>query len=196
MVQALFQRTPEWAHMPMATAYGLLRPFLPAALTETAAPLAQTIQIFRALGWVSLLPFLIYAPFAAFGRSDRRSLPAFLVLLVWGTAILASYRAGGDDWDNVRYRTVFLVAQTALASWAWARARRSGSPWLGRIGVLIGGIMLLFLQWYAGRYFGTPRLELWGTLGAVGVFLLLWLAGSILLDRSRRRRLTSHRPGV
>ncbi len=196
MVQALFQRTPEWAHMPMATAYGLLRPFLPAALTETAAPLAQTIQIFRALGWVSLLPFLIYAPFAAFRRSDRRSLPAFLVLLVWGTAILASYRAGGDDWDNVRYRTVFLVAQVALASWAWARARRAGSPWLGRIGVLIGGIMLLFLQWYAGRYFGTPRLELWGTLGAVGVFLLLWLAGSLLLDRSRRRRLTSHTPGV
>jgi hypothetical protein len=196
MVQALFRLTPEWAHLPMATAYGLLRPFLPAALTESAAPLAQTIQIFRSLGWVILLPFLVYAPFVAWRRSERRNLPAFLTLLVWGTAILASYRAGGDDWDNVRYRTVFLVAQAALAGWAWARARRSGSPWLRRIGVLIGGIMLVFLQWYAGRYFGTPRLELWGTLGAAGAFFLLWLAGSLFLDHIRRRRLTSQQAGV
>jgi len=196
MVQSLFDQTPEWAHMPMATGYGLIRPFLPAALTEEMAPLARGVEIARSLGWLVLLPFLLYAPLAALRATGWRGLPTYLSLVVWATAVLSSYRAGGDGWDNVRYRAVFLAAQAALAGWAWAHARESGSPWLRRTGVIVGGVILIFLQWYLGRYLGTPRLGLNGTLAFVVGFVVLGVAVPWIGDWRRRRRLTSRTSAV
>jgi hypothetical protein len=196
MVQALFDHTPEWTHIPMATGYGLIRPFLPAALTEEMAPLARGIEIARSLGWIGLLPFLLYAPFAALRAGGLRGLPTYLFLVVWVTAVISSYRAGGDGWDSVRYRAVFLAAQAALAGWSLAHAREARSPWLRRTVVLVAGVMLIFLQWYLGRYFATPRLELVGTLVAAAGFAILAIAVPLVLDWRRRRRLTSHTPAV
>src|SRR3990170_44717 len=59
----------------------------------------------RSIAWLVILPFLLYAPLAALRRTGLRGLPTYLALVVWATAILASYRAGGDGWDNVRYRS-------------------------------------------------------------------------------------------
>jgi hypothetical protein len=196
VVQLLFDRTPEWAHIPMATGYGLIRPFLPAALTEEMAPLARGVEIARSLGWVGLLPFLIYAPFAALRGAGIRGLATYLSLVVWATAILSSYRAGGDGWDNVRYRAVFMAAQASLAGWALMHARATRSPWLRRTAVLLGGVILIFLAWYLGRYLGTPRLDLVGTMVAALVFAVLAVVGPLIADRVRRRRLTSRPPAV
>lgn len=196
VVQVLFDQTPDWAHIPMATGYGLVRPFLPAALTEEMAPLARGVEIARALGWVALLPFLLYAPLAALRATGLRGLPTYLSVVVWATAVLSSYRAGGDGWDNVRYRAVFLAAQAGLAGWAWAHARESGSPWLRRVAVIVGGAVIIFLQWYLGRYLGTPRLSLNGTLALLVGFVIIGIAGPLIGDWRRRRRLTGSAPAV
>ncbi len=190
-VQDIFDRTPEWMHIPLAIVNGLVQPFLPAAVIYPGAPIWRGIISLRALGWFALLPFLLYAPLAAVRKTGWRSLQTYLVVLVWVTAVFSAYYAGGDQWDNPRYRTVFLVAQAALAGWAWINARRARDPWLRRAGLLVGGVALLFGQWYAGRYYHTPRLNFGWTLGAVAVFCVAVVCGSLVLDARRRKRLTS-----
>jgi hypothetical protein len=196
MVQAMFDRTPTWAHVPLATAYGLIRPFLPAALFETSAPLARIVEIARSVGWFALLPFLIYALLATPRSTGWRSLPTFLAILVWVTAIAASFRGGADGWDNVRYRAAFLVIQAAVAGGAWAHVRSTGSRWLAYTGVVVAAVTVVFGQWYAGRYLGTPALSLELTLisaVAIAVILLVLFAA---YDRRRRGRLTQPPPDV
>ncbi len=193
LVQKYFDLAPEWAHMPMATAYGLIQPFLPATLMDaTSLPLPRVLGVFRGLGWFVLLPLLIYAPFAAVRAKGWRSLQTFLSMLVWLVAIGAAYRLAGDQWDNPRARTVYLAAQAAIAGWVWYQAKQSHSPWLRRVAIVVAVSTLIFLQWYAGRYYGTPRLNLYGTLGVIAAFVALFLGGVILWDR----RLTADPPEV
>ena len=194
LVQKYFDLAPEWAHMPMATAYGLIQPFLPATLMDaTSLPLPRVLGVFRGLGWFALLPLLIYAPFAAVRAKGWRSLQTFLSMLVWLVAIGAAYRLAGDQWDNPRARTVYLAAQAAIAGWAWYQAKQSRSPWLRRVAIVVAVSTLVFLQWYAGRYYGTPRLNLYETVSTVFAFTTLFLLGAILWDR---RRLTTDPPEV
>jgi len=181
---------PSWADVPFLVLYGLLQPFLPASLAATGAPLWRAIAIWRSLGWYVLLPLFIYAPVLAIRRQGWRSLEAFLAAVVWLTALLASYRALGFQWDNPRYRAVFLAAQAAVAAWTWTNARQERSPWLRRIYVLLAGATLIVLQWYLGRYYGTPRLGLGPTLVVVVVYFVLVLAGGWVRDHRRR---TDHR---
>ncbi len=190
MVQAVFDRTPAWAHVPLATAYGLVRPFLPAALFEPAAPLARVVEVLRALGWFFLLPLLTYALAAGPRTTGWRSLPTGLALIVWLGAIGASFRGGGDGWDNVRYRATFLVMQAAVAGWAWAQACKSGSPWLRRIAGLVAVETVIFSQWYAGRYLGTPGFKLEATALLAITTLGLMLLAFIVRDRKAGKRLT------
>ncbi len=196
MVQTMFDRTPAWAHVPLATTYGLIRPFLPAALFEPSTPLAQTVEVARSAGWFVLLPFLIYALLAAPRVAGWRSMPTYLAILVWVTAIAASFRGGADGWDNVRYRAAFLVIQAAVAGWAWAHARRTGNPWLTRTGLIVAAVTVLFGQWYAGRYLGTPALGFELTLVVIVATVLILLAVFVAIDLRRRQRLTHPSPDV
>lgn len=196
-VQKLFDTTPRWAHMPMATGYGLVQPFLPATLMDSSSlPFPRAIGIFRGLGWFVLLPFLIYAPLAATRAAGWRSLAFFLASLVWVTAILVSFRLAGDFWDNPRARAVFISVQVSVAGWSWTHARVTQSPWLRRISTLVAGTTLIFLQWYAGRYYQTPQLNLNATVALVAVFVILLLGGAVYRDRTRGPRLTANPPEV
>ena len=105
---------PEWALFPVFVFYGIFRPFLPAAIIDSGAPIWRIVALWRGLGWFSLLPFLLYAPLAAVRNAGWRSLPTGLALLVWGTIVISSYRGAEDQWDNPRYRTAFIVLQTVL----------------------------------------------------------------------------------
>lgn len=188
-VQKLFDQTPEWAHYIMATGNGLVQPFLPAALADSSSlPLARFIGILRAGGWFFLLPFLLYAPFAAIRNEGMRSIHAYLAIAIWATAILASYRLAGDQWDNPRARAISLAMQAAMVGWAWVHARKTNSPWLGRMAMLVGGASLIFLHWYVGRYYQTPRLPLAWTAIATGVYAAALLGGFSLLDYRRRSK--------
>jgi len=186
-VQKIFEQTPEWSHMLLATVYGLVQPFLPAALMDSgSAPAVRILVSWRGLGWFFLLPFLLYTPIAAVRAEGWRGLPSYLTLVFWATAILASYRNAGQMWDNPRWRAVFLGLQAALAGWAWVRARDLRSPWLRAAGVVVGVATLGFLQWEAGRYYQIPRLNIWETLLAILIFTALFL-GSTLWFHVRRR---------
>jgi hypothetical protein len=186
IVQYMFKLTPKWAHLPLATAYGVAQPFLPAALTDPGAAIWRVIAIFRALGWYALMPFLAYAAVASVGQRRWRHFSLVLVALTVIVVLAASFRVAGDQWDNPRYRTAFIALQAALAGWGWSHALRTGSPWLRRFAVLLGGFVLIFVQWYMARYYGTPGLSLLPTLALEGVFVVGYLGLSLTLDRRRR----------
>jgi hypothetical protein len=183
-MQKIFRSTPEWTHLPMLLAYGVVQPFLPAALVvRSDAPLWPWITFWRAAGWTVLLALLIYAPLLAIRYKsvvqDDRGLARVISLLVWAGILVASFRGGGDMWDNPRYRSAFAGLQAALAAWAWVEYQRLNDPVLRR-GILgIAAILAWFLPWYLRRYtpFYWPVEDLFKTLGLglVSAFLLfLW----------------------
>jgi hypothetical protein len=188
-VQKIFGLVPEWSQLLLATMYGLVQPFLPAALMDsTSALLIRTLVSWRALGWFLLLPFLLYAPLLALRKNNRRSLAFFFVLVVWITTLAVSYRDAGRMWDNPRWRVVFISIQAALAGWTWMKSIEIQSPWLRRTSVIVGFGTLAFLQWEAGRYYEFPRLNLWNTLGLIAIFSVVFIAGSFLYDRAKVAR--------
>jgi hypothetical protein len=184
-IQKIFDETPDWMNLPLLLVYGVARPFLPAALIDiTGAPVWYGIAIWRALGWTLLLPLLVYAPLKAF-RKDGDRLARGLSLVVWIVILLASFRAGGDEWDNVRYRSAFAGLQVALGAWVIAGPRQAPDAWLRRILVGMALVLAWFIPWYLRRYLHIP----WPvssfsmTLG-LG---LLSAAAYILIDIYRKR---------
>jgi len=172
-VQKVFHSTPGWTHAPLLVLYGVVQPFLPAALIDiNGALIWQLIAIWRAVGWTLLLPFLVYAPLRALRKG---SLERALSLAVWMVILVAAFRGGGDPWDNPRYRLAFAGIQVALAAWVWTEQRRAPDPWLRRIMVGAGLVFLWFVPWYLRRYlhFTWPVADLFKTLG-------LGLASSVL----------------
>jgi hypothetical protein len=186
-LQVVLEELPGPARLPFLVAYGLVQPFLPAAIAAPGIPLWKTIAIVRGLGWFALFPLLLYGSVAAVRRNGWRSLEAYLGLLVWLTAIAASYRAPGYQWDNPRYRTMFLAAQASLAAWAWFSARSARDPWLGRLYVCVGIATAFILSWYLGRYGGTPSLGLGATIAAAVLATAAFVAACWLRDRRAAR---------
>lgn len=186
-VQKIFDATPEWTHAPMLLVYGIVQPFLPAAISDATGVLIwRAIAVWRAVGWTFLLVFLIYAPIRALRRIDDGyrddKIGTRLVLglsgVVWIGILIASYRGGGDLWDNPRYRVAFASLQVALAAWAWAAQRHRRDPWLRRALVGAGLILAWFLPWYLRRYVYLPWevVDLFKTLGlGVATAVLYWL---------------------
>ena len=186
-VQKIFDSTPEWTHAPMLLVYGIVQPFLPAALSDaTGALIWRAIAVWRAVGWTLLLVFLIYAPLRALRRVDVRGedgtenirLVLGISLVVWLGILVASYRGGGDQWDNPRYREAFAVLQVALAAWTLAAQRVRHDPWLRR--ALVGAVLILawFLPWYLRRYIYLPWevVDLFKTLGlGIATAVLYWV---------------------
>jgi hypothetical protein len=191
----LFARTPVWTHVPMVMLYGLVRPFLPAALMYESEGIWRWIEIWRAIGWFFLLPFLLYAVLGWVKEERSRRLVLLLVLVVWASALVASYRGFGDQWDNPRYRTIFLGIHAALTGWGWWQARRLKDPWLARLAAWVVIGTALFTLWYAGRYQGIGWIDIRLVLGAFLLTLVLSLAAFLVRDR-RRRSLTAESPPV
>ncbi len=150
-MQKIYRATPKWTHTWLLLAYGVARPFLPAALFDSSASIWQAIAIWRSLGWALLLPFLVAAPLIAWRKSGWRNPAMGLSILVWAGILLASFRGGGDGWDNPRYRTTWIGIQSALAAWVWVVQKRDQSPWLRRLFVALGLIFLWFVPWYLTR---------------------------------------------
>jgi len=158
-VQAIFERTPEWSHAPFLVLYGVFRPLLPAALAATGNHLWQAIAIWRALGWTVLLFLILYATFLILRRKLRFDSAFVLLTLNWLFIISASYRGGGDMWDNPRYRVSFAAVQVMLAAWALMQQRDTKDPWLRRTIGMTASMILWFLLWYVDRKiidFGFP----------------------------------------
>lgn len=191
-LQKVFRMFGSGAQIPFLTLYGLFQPVLPAALTDPAAPFWQVLGSVLALGWYLLGPLLVYAFFTVWKvkeKRDRRILIFTAVMLVvW--MLVASVRAGGDQFDNPRYRTIFLPWMALLAAWAvnWARTHRD--PWLGRWLIVEGIFLAFFTQWYGSRKVGGfwgGRLDFSVMVGLIVLLSLLVLVGGWWLDRRKRR---------
>lgn len=185
-LQRIFDEMPAGLRFPFLTAYGILQPVLPAALVEPAAWLWKTIGILRALGWYALLPFLLLALLALWRQPERRTW-LWLWLAVWLWIALSAFRAGGDQWDNPRYRAIFLLPQAWLAVQAWFWQRESRSPWLGRLLTVEGLFLLLFLYWYLARYTGWTQgqVHFFVIAGAAAVLGLAVIILGVIRDRRR-----------
>jgi hypothetical protein len=177
-LQKIFRSSPTWLHLPLLTGYGVLQPFLPAALVaHSQAPIWTAILIWRAVGWTALLALLLYAPLRALQRPRDRFAGA-LALVVWLGIVLAAVRGGGDQWDNPRYRATFIGLQAALAAWAWTAQLARPDPWLRRALGALAWVLAWFLPWYLRRYtgFAWPVIDLFKTIGlGVACAALFWI---------------------
>jgi hypothetical protein len=142
----------------------------------------------RSVGWYTLAPLLIYSLFAIL-RGEKRDRATWLWLWAfsWAWSILSAVRAGGDQWDNPRYRIIFLFLQVALSAFAWTRQRATRDPWLGRILIVEGIFLVFFGEWYASRYLGTFGKLPFGTMVlCILVLSGLVMAGGWWLDRRKQ----------
>lgn len=179
-MQKIFDGSPELFHIPILVGYGILRPFLPAAIVaSSSSPLWPWITIWRAAGWTILLGLLLYASLRAWNRKENDRIAQALTLFTWLVILVASFRGGGDQDDNPRYRAAFACIQIALAAWAWVGYRQSRDAWFRRAVVALGFILVWFFPWYLRRYtaFEWPIENLFLTLGlglVSGMLYLLW----------------------
>ena len=157
MVQKILSELPQSLHVPFITGYGLVQPVLPAVLVDPAPLIWKTIGILRAAGWYLLAPFLFYAVFTCWRaqpEKDRRML-LWLALssVLW--LLLSSARAGGDQWDNPRYRVLFLPAMALVTAWGWRWSRQQRDAWIWAWAGADFIFVTFFLSWYVSRYTGA-----------------------------------------
>ena len=180
MMQAVYDRLPEFLHVPFMVGYGVVRPLLPAVLIEHGeSALWRWVGIMRSAGWTVLLVLLVYTSFQVIRKGAWFKSAGMLVWGNWLMVLVASFRAGGDMWDNPRYRAGFAAFQLALVGWALVQQRADRDPLLRRIivaAVLGFGVLIL---WYLPRYTAVPwssgRIENWLAAGVlIGGLYWLW----------------------
>jgi hypothetical protein len=190
-IQFHLETLPESLHFLFILFYGLFQPVLPAAIAAPAPWIWQSLGIFRAVGWYALLPVLAYALIRVWGLkpSQKKRWLLVMVLIVWAWVFIASARAGGDQWDNPRYRTIFLPWMAVVAGWGLHYAVETKDRWLARALIVEGIFLAFFTAWYISRYYRIiPQLDFWVMLALIiGLSLAVIVAGW-LWDRMRSRK--------
>lgn len=191
VVQFQLDKLPTFLHFPFVLIYGLLQPVLPAAIAAPAPWIWKSLGIFRAVGWYALLPLLVYTVFRIWKVNpprNRRWLTAILVV-VWVWILISSARAGGDQWDNPRYRAIFLPWMTILGAWAIHFARVTKDRWLLRTYLVELVFLGFFTEWYISRYYPfIPRLDFKWMIILIFAIGLTIFAGGWISDRKRLRK--------
>lgn len=137
--------------------YGITQPLLPATIAHPTVPFLKTINILRAAGWYFIVPLLFYAVFSWFRLKEKseKMVWAWLILFTFLWVVLASARAGGDFWDNPRYRINFLPLIALVTGWAILQARKLRDHWLVIWYMLEIVFLGYFTFWYFSRYYGS-----------------------------------------
>ncbi len=153
MVASLLKNIGTRWRIPFVLFYGLIQPVLPAALVYQSLPVWKSIAIFRAVGWYFAIPFLLYGTGAIWKDARKNQnwglLWLTLLMLVW--VAVSSARAGGDQWDNPRYRAIFLPWLALIIGWVWQHLSQTRASWFWRIVFLESAFVLLFTNWYLNR---------------------------------------------
>jgi hypothetical protein len=179
-VQKLFDEMPQWMRLPFVAVYGILQPVLPAAIVAPTVPIWKLIYLARASGWYVLLPAMIlsFGAGAGSGLGRKRNVILWLALFTWTWILLAALRAGGDMWDNPRYRTILFVWQAILAGVVWVWWRETRSSWVVQVVACEAVFLLVFTQWYLSRYLHwggqLPFAVMVGLIGGLWVVILGW----------------------
>jgi hypothetical protein len=112
----------------------------------------------------------------------KRLLMFFLIAAILWT-LISSARAGGDQWDNPRYRSIFLIWMLIPAAWTVITTLRERSGWLWRLLALEFIYIAFFIQWYISRYFGTvKRMDFWPMVRLLGFIGIAIIGGGLLYD--------------
>jgi hypothetical protein len=186
----LFESIPAAFQFPFILVYGILQPVLPAAILDDARWIWNLISSILAAGWYLMLPLLIYAVFAVRGEKDERlrAKLIWIITLSWLWIIISSARAGGDQWDNPRYRVVMLPWLAIICAWAWMWAKEQGKFWLNRILLCEGVFLLFFTQWYASRYLRIfSRLDLKVMILLIFGLMMVILATGWWVEHRRKK---------
>jgi 4-amino-4-deoxy-L-arabinose transferase-like glycosyltransferase len=192
MVQRLLQGAGKQWSLLIILVYGFAQPVLPATVVDPAVVFWRIFNILRALGWYGLAFLLIYHLVGLFSAKPQLQRPfrLWLSLVVFAWILIAAANAGGDMWDNPRYRVMFLPYQALLAAFTvwWASAHKS--PWFWRWLAVEVVFVTAFLEWYISRYFpAVPHLSIWMMIGMNLAVCVLILAGGWLLDFRKKRRM-------
>ena len=185
MIQKLVQGAGKGWMLPIILVYGFAQPVLPATIVDPAVWFWRVFNILRSLGWYVLVFLLIYNLVVTFSTrlQTRRMIRIWLSLVVFAWILIAAANAGGDMWDNPRYRAMFLAYQALLAAWAlwWALSKKD--VWLWRWLAVEGVFILAFLEWYISRYFpAIPHLSIWVMIVLTLAACSLILAGGWVWD--------------
>ncbi len=170
---------------PFLIGYGMAQPVLPAAIMYPGIPINRAISIFRALGWYLLVPLLVTAFLLVWKEKSRENKGLLLYFLaaavIW--TLISSARAGGDQWDNPRYRSIFLVWMLIPAAWAYLTTLERRSPWLWRILALEAIYIAFFIQWYLSRYYADMhRMNFWPMVRLLGGIGFAIIFGGLFYD--------------
>lgn len=190
-IQNVFSKLSPMAQFLFVVGYGITQPVLPPAFFEPTTFTWHIIAIFRAVGWYAVLPLLVYAPFGVrhIEAGRERGFWFWLVAFCWLWILVCAVRAGGDQWDNPRYRLIFFGFESLAAAQALLTWRRTGDPWLPRIVLLEIVCLVLFTQWYVARYLRVGiHLPILVVLSLNIVCALVIFLGGWLWDRRRAGR--------
>ena len=180
----------EQNRAPFIIAYGMAQPVLPAAIIYPGIAINRAISIYRALGWYLLAPLLITCLLIIRkeeSRHKRLLLFLFLILtVVW--SLISSTRAGGDQWDNPRYRSIFTIWMLIPAAWAYMTTLRSRSHWLWRLLALEFIYIGFFIQWYLSRYYAIfKRMDFWPMVRLLGGIGFVIIFGGFVYDQITKK---------
>jgi len=175
----------ERFRVPFIVSYGLAQPVLPAAIVYPGIAITRAVAIFRALGWYLLVPILLAGFILLWkepGKKDRRVLLLFYItIIIW--TILSSARAGGDQWDNPRYRSIFLVWMALAGAYGLVRTIKNRSFWLWRLLLLEVIYMGFFIHWYLSRYYDLfKRMDFWPMVRLLLIIGAVIIFGGIIFD--------------
>ena len=175
----------ERYRVPFIITYGLAQPVLPATIVYPGIPLTRAIAIFRAVGWYLLIPLMVTG-FLLFwkqpNKKHKRIMLLFFILIIAWT-LISSARAGGDQWDNPRYRSIFLVWMAFTAGWAWVETITKHSFWLWRLLLVEVIYTSFFIQWYLSRYYGIfKRMDFWPMIKLLLAIGAVIIASGLVFD--------------
>lgn len=143
----------DWL-IPFTALSGVSQPLLPAALTYPSLPIWMVIMSVRAFGWYFAIPFIVYAFFAAWkAEPEKKNWVMVLTVLAMAAWVsVSTLRAGGDQWDNPRYRALLIPWLAVLVGWTWQRLRKGQAPWFYRWLAVEVIFLLGFTGYYLNRY--------------------------------------------
>ena len=190
-ITSLIEQFGEQWKIPFVTIYGLTQPLLPAAIFEPSIPFWVTIAIIRGLAWYAALPPLLYGFFAMWKKKEENNwLIRLLYTIFFLWVIVSSARAGGDLWDNPRYRFILLPFMALIIAWAVEHFRKTRSSWLWRWAAVIGVFLLFFTNFYANRY--TESLGVYIPFvqfaALIVVFSVLIVGAGLLFDLAIKKK--------
>ena len=186
----------QW-RVPFIVGYGLLQPVLSAAIAYPGIPIMRALAIFRAIGWYFLAPLLIFAFLSLWKLKPLQDKRIFIwfTLMIAAWVFISSIRAGGDQWDNVRYRAILTTWMVFLGGWGILRASTTKSPWLPRLFLIEIVFVLIFLYWYIVRYYGIfVRFYFRQVVLLDVVISVLIISSGILYDRYNKTNFHQLKP--